>query len=492
MSADKRCFFENDIDKRMEEALENERDRLHARELQCRKKRNHRKLILAFIVLVVAAAVVCLTVKLFSSNIYSDEEEFIAFADRALSENMICSPESDAETEYLYDSEFSVAIRKDATGNEEVNGFRERKINSILESADREEVKTLIIDSASFHTGNGALSMYIHYYMYGMDGKKLKLCRSYADTYLFDADTGELVEPLQVLNVNYKDKAEEYASVYMTRTFNDKERSKDYKDFICASDENFDEFVMTGEEIVFLFEPDTVLKDTFAVVQMPMSYVLVETAIRPEVLDRYIDTSRPMVAVTYDDGPGGDSEAKILDCLSDNGSVATFFYQGYRISGNSSNVRRAVKIGCEIGNHSWDHPQLSKLSKEEIVRQMRKTNKAIKDVCGVEPVVARPPYGDFNITVLKNCGMAEVLWTVDTRDWETRNPKKIFKTVKKQKNLDGKIILMHSIYDETAKATELIIPWLREQGIQTVTVSELIKYKTGTTPKPGKLYRKLQ
>ncbi|MDO4176621.1 MAG: polysaccharide deacetylase family protein [Bacillota bacterium] len=492
MSEDKRYIFDNDIDKRMEEALDSERERLNAKDMRRRKQRNHRRMILAFLVLLIAVFVVIGLLKVLSTNDYSNEEQFTDFADSALAENQICTPEGDAVTEYSYDSEFSIAIRKDNIKNDEIEGFRERKINSIIESADREESNTLIIDTSTYKTGNGAVSMLIQYYQYKKEGRNLVLSSSHADTYLFKAGTGDVLDPLQVLNVNYKDKAEEFASEYMTKTYNDSKRSDNYEDYIIANDQNYNNFIMTGNEIIFLFELDTVLKDSPVVTQMAVPYMFIETAIRPETLDRYIDESRPMVAITYDDGPGGESEARILQCLSDNSSVATFFSVGYRLSSNSENAQWAVRIGCEIGNHSWDHPTMSSLSKDEIVNQIKKTNSKIEDICGVDPVVARPPYGDFNKNVLESCGMAEVLWTVDTKDWATRDAEMTFEAIKKQKDLDGKIILMHSIYDETADATEMIIPWLKEQGYQTVTVSELIKYKTGTTPKAGKLYRKLQ
>ena len=81
------------------------------------------------------------------------------------------------------------------------------------------------------------------------------------------------------------------------------------------------------------------------------------------------------------------------------------------------------------------------------------------------------------------------MWSVDTLDWESRNGTKVFNAVKKKGNLDGSIILMHSIHSSTADATELIVPWLKKNGYQTVTVSELIKYKTGKDPVDGKVYR---
>ena len=159
------------------------------------------------------------------------------------------------------------------------------------------------------------------------------------------------------------------------------------------------------------------------------------------------------------------------------------------------NAARAAQIGCEIGNHSWDHPTLTTESKKKVAKEIERTNKVISETTGVTPELIRPPYGDYNKKVnkiVKKEGMAAVLWTVDTLDWKTRNAKKIFKSVKKVKNLDGKIILMHSIYDETAKASEQIIPWLQEQGYQTVTVSELLYYKTGKIPQPGQTIIKIK
>ena len=97
-----------------------------------------------------------------------------------------------------------------------------------------------------------------------------------------------------------------------------------------------------------------------------------------------------------------------------------------------------------------------------------------------------------NDKVLKRTGMAQIMWSLDTEDWKTRDADATFKAIKNTKNLDGKIVLMHSIYDSTAEATEMILPWLKENGYQTVTVSELIKYRTGKPPQPGKVYKKVK
>ena len=196
-----------------------------------------------------------------------------------------------------------------------------------------------------------------------------------------------------------------------------------------------------------------------------------------------------MVALTYDDGPGGKSEEEILNCLESSNTVATFFYTGNRVDNAPDKIDRARSMGCEIGNHTWNHPVLTKLTDKEVEEQINKTNEAIKSACGAYPTVFRPSYGATNENVNKAANMPVIMWSVDTLDWKSRNADKIFESVKSKESLDGKIILMHSLYDTTAEATKKLVPWLKEKGYQTVTVSELIKYRYGEDGQDGKVYR---
>ena len=111
--------------------------------------------------------------------------------------------------------------------------------------------------------------------------------------------------------------------------------------------------------------------------------------------------------------------------------------------------------------------------------------------CGSAPTVFRPCYGATNDSINAMAQMPVIMWTVDTLDWKTKDAQKTFDCVKAkadQGKLDGKIVLMHSIHEPTAGATEKLIPWLKENGYQLVTVSELIKYKKGEDPQNGKVY----
>ena len=198
-----------------------------------------------------------------------------------------------------------------------------------------------------------------------------------------------------------------------------------------------------------------------------------------------VDTSRPMVALTFDDGPAKYTE-QILDCLEKYGARATFFVQGKSVSRYPDAIKHAAAIGCEIGNHTWDHANLSKSTAEEITSQISSTNDAVFELTGIYPKLMRPPYGAYNGTVLSSSNMPAIMWSVDTLDWKTRNTEKTFQSVKNSAK-DGSIILMHDIHAPTAPAAELIIPYLLKQGYQLVTVSELLDARKGGA-QVGKAY----
>ncbi len=189
-------------------------------------------------------------------------------------------------------------------------------------------------------------------------------------------------------------------------------------------------------------------------------------------IGRYIDPNKPMVALTYDDGPRPKSTNRILNCLEKYDSAATFFELGYLAKAYPDCIRREVKLGCEVANHSWDHPNLATLSGSGVANQINSTSNTIFNICGVKPRLLRPPYGSYNSTVRNNCGMPIIIWSIDTLDWKYRDASYVTSVIKNQVT-DGSVILMHSIYDSTAAATEAIVPWLISRGYQLVTVSEL-------------------
>lgn len=191
---------------------------------------------------------------------------------------------------------------------------------------------------------------------------------------------------------------------------------------------------------------------------------------------RMIDLRKPMIALTYDDGPYAPVGNRIMDVAERYNGRVTFFMVGNRVPSYQTEVRRMVTNGHEVANHTYDHKYLNKLNAASIRAQVENCNNVIQNVTGVRPKLMRLPGGNKNATVLQNINMPIILWNIDTRDWDTRNAQKTINAVL-GKVKDGDIVLMHELYSSTAEATETIIPALAAQGYQFVTVSELAQFK---------------
>ena len=170
-----------------------------------------------------------------------------------------------------------------------------------------------------------------------------------------------------------------------------------------------------------------------------------------------IDPSKPMVALTFDDGPQPSVGNRIMDCLAQYGGKATFFMVGERVGSYKTEVQRMVAEGHEVANHTMNHKYLQKLGAAQIQAQVNNGNDAIQAACGVRPTLLRLPGGNHNATVLANAGMPMIQWNVDTLDWKTRNADKTVAAVLNHVK-DGDIILMHELYGATGDAVARIVP----------------------------------
>ncbi len=199
-----------------------------------------------------------------------------------------------------------------------------------------------------------------------------------------------------------------------------------------------------------------------------------------------IDPTKKIVALTYDDGPHSSVTNRILKTLDKHNSRATFFVVGNRVNSYKAPLKKAVNMGCEIGNHSYSHTTLTKVSADTIKSQINKTNSAVKNIAGVTPKIVRTPGGSVNSKVKANVKYPIISWSVDTLDWQSRNSASVVKEIKANVK-DGSIVLMHDLYGSTADATEVIVPWLIDNGYEIVTVSELMQLK-GVKMKAGTVY----
>ena len=213
-----------------------------------------------------------------------------------------------------------------------------------------------------------------------------------------------------------------------------------------------------------------------------------ENAEEPVEEPRTIDPYAPMVALTFDDGPHELYSNQILDVLEQYNAVATFFEVGYNAVRYPEILVRMAELGCEIASHSYYHHDLTTLSKDAMLTDLAKLDTVIYNATGIMPTLVRPPYGAVNSMVKYQSGRAMILWTVDTQDWRYRDAQTLIEYIQNYGNLDGEIVLMHSIHGSTAEAMTVVIPWLIEQGYQLVTVSELMAYYYGELLEANKYY----
>ncbi|MGC8766020.1 MAG: polysaccharide deacetylase family protein [Brevinematia bacterium] len=197
-----------------------------------------------------------------------------------------------------------------------------------------------------------------------------------------------------------------------------------------------------------------------------------------------------LCALTFDDGPSVDLTPRVLDKLEKHGVVATFFVIGMLVNEDTQPVlEKMVKMGCEIGNHSWAWDSLNTKSPEEIKTSIQKTTDAIKKYTKTTPKFFRPPNLAVSETMYENIDLpfAEGVLGFDWNGCENRTAENIAKNVLSGMR-DGAIILLHDVQPEphpTPEALDILIPELKKQGYEFVTLSELFKRK-GVDPKSAK------
>ncbi len=187
------------------------------------------------------------------------------------------------------------------------------------------------------------------------------------------------------------------------------------------------------------------------------------------------------VALTFDDGPDTKYTPQVLDILKRYEAKATFFVVGRQVVKHPDVLERIHKEGHSIGNHSWDHANLTKLSSTQVQKEIKSTDEAIEKIIGVSTPLVRAPYGAVTASIRRNLSSAGhqlVEWTVDTKDWNGTASEDMVELVRKRTK-DGGIILMHSFggkngkLDNTVEALPLMIEALQQDGYAFVTVPEL-------------------
>ncbi|WP_062350315.1 polysaccharide deacetylase family protein [Herbidospora yilanensis] len=177
------------------------------------------------------------------------------------------------------------------------------------------------------------------------------------------------------------------------------------------------------------------------------------------------DCSAGYVGLTYDDGPGGNTNT-LLNALRNAGLRATMFNTGQNAAANPALVRAQVSAGMWVGNHSYTHPHLTQMSSSQIQSELSRTQTAIQSATGTAPRLFRPPYGETNATlrsIEQQLGLTEVLWDVDSQDWNGASTSAIVQAAGRLQN--GQVILMHDQYATTVAAVPQIAQNLASRNL---------------------------
>ena len=455
-----------------------------------------RRFILAVVVLLLIAALGFFGVRhLLDRTGYSSESGFEKFAKETMKSIDGDTKMYGGEFQYEYGEPMSFATVMPATGYEAIDTaiadvWAQDRLNFENDNqtvAQQNQVALMAAYEASA-TPYDAESVAVHTYHYSNIDDAESLTER-VDCYNIATKTGGELTLSQMFYGDYNSVFKQEADAYLQEKYADY-LTEDYAAQIDAAAENF---ILTEDGVKFFFNSGTVASADQGAISMTIPYEKFDGVIRTDIGKRIIDPNKPMVALTYDDGPSVDNSTdRILDVMEKYDVVCTFFELGERVDEEGDRgaelLQRELKLGCEVGTHSYSHPNLYELDTAGLQEQAQKSIDAITRATGQPPTIMRPPYGNGNDEIAQIFGLPPINWDVDTLDWSSRNADAVIEEVHKIGNLDGCVVLMHSIYSSSAEATERLVPELVDQGYQLVTVSELLQYKYGYTPIEVKHY----
>jgi peptidoglycan/xylan/chitin deacetylase (PgdA/CDA1 family) len=191
------------------------------------------------------------------------------------------------------------------------------------------------------------------------------------------------------------------------------------------------------------------------------------------------------VALTFDDGPTPYTD-RLLSILSANKAKATFFEIGNKVAANPAGAKRVVEAGMELGNHTWEHPNMTTVPLEDVPSQLSRANDAITAATGVTPKLWRPPGGLTNAAVNEQAGkvgLAGILWDVIPYDWINDSNTAASRLLLMTQIKPGSVVLLHDTYSSTVDIVEQFIPVLKANNYHFVTVTQLLGQRA-----PGSVY----
>ena len=189
-----------------------------------------------------------------------------------------------------------------------------------------------------------------------------------------------------------------------------------------------------------------------------------------------VDTDDKKLSISFDAAWGDDSTLEILDILDKYNVKSTFFLVGFWVDKYPEHVKEIYKRGHDIGNHSTNHQYMTKLSEEEILKEINTTEEKIKELTKEKPILFRPPFGDYNnklINICRDNGYYVIQWDVDSLDWKEMGVQPVVDRVTRNVR-NGSIVLFHNNAKYVSEYLPIIIEKLQNDGYEIVPISELI------------------
>ncbi|WP_183163770.1 polysaccharide deacetylase family protein [Alteribacter keqinensis] len=414
----------------------------------------------------------------------------------------------DIVTEVLEGETYRYSLSYPSLENEEadaeVSGYVEKTKSSFLEKADESPesgamplVMTFSSNIEKVLDGNYYSFIFTHdYYLGDANGMVHRTAMT------LDTKTMEPVEIETLIDEHYLEVLSGLVKKEMREKYEDAVLDEHIDEFTAPVKENFTDFSLTENGIVFTYDKYEWTKGSAGAPMVEVPFEDLEDVMDEEFLKTVAGKERgsipeeepageeqtgapgsgdeeaggvpkKQVALTYDDGPHSEHTTELLRHLDEFDAKATFFLLGSHVESHPSIVKEISASGHEIGNHTWNHPDLTTLEPDQVAKEIQATNEIIYKVTGEKPTVFRPPYGASDDTVGQALTEPEILWTLDTFDWQTESPEEITKVVMSEVT-DGSIILLHDIHERSIKASRIILEELKEEGYEFVTVSELI------------------
>lgn len=334
---------------------------------------------------------------------------------------------------------------------------------------------------------------YDHYYSFVLTNKTILNAveqQTTITTFLIDNETGELFDIRTLLNEDLKS-----LETFAAHVQSEIAKNAAYKDYIKEKElasatqpkwRLFKRFALKEDSLIIYFNEGEVteFEAGMPTVEMSLSFInpllasdfQIEMQAEETIVPKNDkNPSKKRIALTFDDGPHPEVTKQILLLLEKYDAKATFFMLGSRVQYYPELALKVRQAGHEIGNHSWTHGVLTKMSPSEIQKEYESTEQAIISATGENSTVFRPPYGAVNNEVRKLIPCKTVNWTIDTLDWKHRDSEKLLPMLKDGLH-NNAIVLMHDIHQSTADGLEPVLAYLQDEGYEFLTVTEILKY----------------